>query len=262
MVYEEVSLMFNPTTIERIFNAEIETEPFNHIVIDDFFKEDFASGLELEFPDYEDSRLYRYDNPIEVKRAMNLWDKFPKLTYNAFWFLCSPQFSDLLSKKTGSDVYADYGLNGGGWHMHGNKGKLNIHQDYSLHPKIPFERKLNIIIYLSKDWNPEWGGGLEFWSHDADKNKAKEMVKRIDVKFNRAVIFDTTQNSWHGLPGAINCPDNVYRKSLAVYYVQKPNEDTIQNRSKAWYMPTEEQKNDQSVLDFIEVRKQTLPGAV
>ena len=40
--------MFNPTTIERIFNAEIETEPFNHIVIDDFFKEDFASGLELE----------------------------------------------------------------------------------------------------------------------------------------------------------------------------------------------------------------------
>ena len=254
--------MFNPTTIERIFNAEIETEPFNHIVIDDFFTEDFATGLELEFPDYEDSRLYRYDNPIEVKRAMNLWDKFPKLTYNAFWFLCSPQFSDLLSKKIGSDVYADYGLNGGGWHMHGNKGKLNIHQDYSIHPKIPFERKLNIIIYLSKDWNPEWGGGLEFWSHDAEKNKAKEMVKRIDVKFNRAVIFDTTQNSWHGLPGTINCPDNVYRKSLAVYYVQKPNEETMQNRSKAWYMPTEEQQNDQSVLDFIEVRKQTLPGAV
>jgi hypothetical protein len=262
MVYEEVSLMFNPTTIERIFNAEIETEPFNHIVIDDFFTEDFATGLELEFPDYEDSRLYRYDNPIEVKRAMNLWDKFPKLTYNAFWFLCSPQFSDLLSKKIGSDVYADYGLNGGGWHMHGNKGKLNIHQDYSIHPKIPFERKLNIIIYLSKDWNPEWGGGLEFWSHDAEKNKAKEMVKRIDVKFNRAVIFDTTQNSWHGLPGTINCPDDVYRKSLAVYYVQKPNEGTMQNRSKAWYMPTEEQQNDQSVLDFIEVRKQTLPGAV
>jgi len=254
--------MFNPTTIERIFNAEIETEPFNHIVIDNFFTEDFASGLELEFPDYEDSRLYRYDNPIEVKRAMNLWDKFPKLTYNAFWFLCSPQFSELLSKKTGSDVYADYGLNGGGWHMHGNKGKLNIHQDYSLHPKIPFERKLNIIIYLSKDWNPEWGGGLEFWSHDAEKNKAKEMVKKIDVKFNRAVIFDTTQNSWHGLPGTINCPDDVYRKSLAVYYVQKPNEGTMQNRSKAWYMPTEEQQNDQSVLDFIELRKQTLPGAV
>jgi UDPglucose 6-dehydrogenase len=52
MVYEEVSLMFNPTTIERIFNAEMQTEPFNHIVIDDFFTDNFASGLELEFPDY------------------------------------------------------------------------------------------------------------------------------------------------------------------------------------------------------------------
>lgn len=253
--------MFNKDTIDRMMDTPIETEPFNHFVIDDFFNEQFAEAASREFPGAEDPRWYRYNNPLEDKFAMNSWDKFPKLTYNALWFLCSQNFSDILSRKIGSRVYADYGLNGGGWHMHGNKGKLNIHQDYSIHPKLPFERKLNIIIYLSKDWNPEWGGGLQFWSHDEENNKPKEMVKKIDVKFNRAVIFDTTQNSWHGLPENINCPDNEYRKSLAVYYLQEPNENTIQMRSKAWYAPYKEQESDPSILEFIEKRKQQTPGA-
>lgn len=250
--------MFNPNTLDKVLSTPIETEPFNHIVIDDFFNESFANALAEEFPDYNDDRWYRYDNPIEVKRTMNFWDRFPKLTYNAFWFLCSQNFSDILSRKIGKQLYADYGLNGGGWHMHGNNGKLNIHQDYSIHPKIPLQRKLNIIIYLSKDWNPEWGGGLEFWSHDSEKNRAKEMVKRIDVKFNRAVIFDTTQNSWHGLPEKLTCPDGVYRKSLAIYYLQEPDE-SVEMRSKAWYAPYKEQENDQSILEFIEKRKHATP---
>ena len=52
------------------------------------------------------------------------------------------------------------GLNGGGWHIHANGGKLNPHLDYSMYPKLPYQRKLNIIVYLQPNWEESWGGGI------------------------------------------------------------------------------------------------------
>ena len=113
-------------------------------------------------------------------------------------------------------LFADSGLNGGGWHIHKQGGKLNTHLDYSLHPKLKLERKLNLIVYLNPDWNAEWGGALGFWGNESS-SKPGELVKEIPPKFNRAVIFDTTVNSWHGLPDPLRCPEGQSRKSLAVY---------------------------------------------
>ena len=33
--------------------------------------------------------------------------------------------------------------------MHGTGGNLNVHKDYSVHPKLGLRRKLN-LIYISK----------------------------------------------------------------------------------------------------------------
>jgi len=68
------------------------------------------------------------------------------------------------------------------------------------------------------------------------------------------VIFDTTQNSWHGFPKVIDCPENVFRKSIAVYYVMTP-EYGAETRTRALYAPTKEQENDPNVLRLIELRK-------
>lgn len=246
--------MISFDSILEIEESDICTEPFNHIVIDDFFSEPFAEKLAEQFPSYENDLWYKYDSPLEVKRAMNSWDKFPAETFQAFWILCQPKFAYLLSRKFNTQLHADVGLNGGGWHMHGHGGKLNIHQDYSIHPKMNMQRKLNIIIYLSPEWDWTWNGGLEFWSHDEKENRPKELVKTIDVRFNRAVIFDTTQNSWHGFPQPIMCPEGTYRKSIAVYYVKNP--DVGANpRTRALYAPTKDQENDPNVLRLIEMRK-------
>ena len=63
------------------------------------------------------------------------------------------------------------------------------------------------------------GGGLEFWSHDEENNRPLEKVKVVEPVFNRAVLFDTTQNSWHGFPQPITFPEGKMRKSFAVYYM-------------------------------------------
>ena len=231
--------------------------PFRHVVIDDFFTPSIASLLFDEFPDYNsDVWNAHYNNPLENKKACDHWTKFPPTTYRVFNYLCSDDFKHRMEFLTESpEVFPDIGLHGGGWHAHARGGKLNIHLDYSIHPKLKLERHYNLILYLTPNWNPDWGGGLELWSHDPETNSPKECVTTVENKFNRAVIFDTTQNSWHGLPENLNCPDNEIRRSLAMYYVTEPAKDASP-RPRAKYAPYGDQGNDPEILKFIEKRQQ------
>jgi hypothetical protein len=233
----------------------LSNKPFNHIVIDDFFLPEVAEQLVKEFPAY-DSAVWNahYNNPIENKKACNHWDKFPKTTYQVFHYLCGFDFENTVADITGSmDAQADIGLHGGGWHAHAKSGKLNIHLDYSIHPKLQLERHYNLIVYITPNWNPEWGGGLELWSHDADTGRARECVHTVENKFNRAVLFDTTQNSWHGLPADLTCPEGIARQSMAVYYVTEPQAQA-DTRSRALFVPHGEQANDPDILELIKLR--------
>ena len=150
-------------------------------------------------------------------------------------------------------MYPDYGLHGGGWHMHGTGGNLNVHKDYSVHPKLGLRRKLNLIVYLSENWNPDWGGAIEFWSHNEQNNRPLALEKSIDCMYNRAVLFDTTQNSWHGLPTPLTCPKGKYRKSIAMYYLTDADGDE-EVRQRALFAPRKEQENDPNVLELIKER--------
>jgi len=229
-------------------------DPFYHHVIDNFFDRDTALSISSEFFDFDDPRWFFYNNPLEKKKTMNHWVQFPAESYKQFSYLCSEKFINYLSKITEvKNLYPDVGLHGGGWHLHGRGQKLNVHKDYSIHPKLKLQRRLNLIIYMTPDWNPDWGGGLEFWSHNPETNRPLECRKRIDCIFNRAVIFDTTQNSWHGLPNPIDCPENVYRKSLAVYYLTDPPIN-CDPRQRALYAPTEDQINNSEIELLIKER--------
>lgn len=156
-------------------------------------------------------------------------------------------------------LYCDSGLNGGGWHIHSRGGKLNTHLDYSLHPKLGLQRKLNIIVYLNSEWQSEWGGHLGLWDNKS-ADEPGDLIKEIEPKFNRAAIFDTTFNSWHGLPKPLNCPECQFRKSLAVYYLTKPPID-VDNRGKALFTPTAEQQNDKEVLELIKKRSSVVTAS-
>jgi hypothetical protein len=229
--------------------------PFPHVVIDDFFHLDFLKKIVEEFPPYDSGAwTAEYNNPVEIKKTCNHWDKFPKHIYQSFTYFCTEEFTELVSYFFSiKNLVPDYGLHGGGMHSHKRGGKLNIHKDYSIHPKINKMRNLNLIIYITPNWKEEWNGGLELWSHDEATNKPKELVKTIDNVFNRAVIFDTTKNSWHGLPNDLNCPENVSRNSLAMYYVSEIN-DLAENRNKALFVPNSNQIGDKQIEEFCKKR--------
>lgn len=223
----------------NVDNIIYDNDPFDHWIIDNFLPIEEAKTLSKEFIDYNSSEdLVHYNDWIAEKKACNNWNRFPPLTYKTFYNLLSSKFSDMLTKITGCNpLYPDVGLHGGGWHMHVSGGKVAVHLDYSKHPKLNLQRKLNLIIYLEEDYDPKWGGSLEFWSNDGEKKSPSKKIKSIEPLFNRAIIFDTTQNSWHGFPDPISCPEGKMRKSIAVYYLTDLT-STAEDRYKAFYMKT------------------------
>jgi hypothetical protein len=242
-------------------NQYLAAKPFHHCVIDDFFLPDVAAQLSKDFPDYDAPVWRSYNNAIENKHLINHWDQFPAATYSVMRWLSTPAFLDRLGELTNiADLNPDPGLSGGGWHAHSNQGKLNVHLDYSLHPKLQMERRLNLIVYLTPGWRPEWGGALELWSNDPEKQQPKERIQALDCLFNRAVLFDTTQNSWHGLPEQLRCPDGVIRRSLAAYYLTPPRPGASE-RGKALFAPHGKQADDPAVLELIRQRSNVATAA-
>lgn len=232
---------------------EFYNEPYTHYVIDNFVDDEIAHKLSDEFMKFESLSWFTYDSAIEVKKTCNNWFCFPPETYKFFQYLNSPAFVASLSHLTGIDLIPDHGMHGAGWHIQPSGGKLNVHLDYSIHPKLHLERRINFIYYLTPGWDTSWGGNLEMWSHDAETNQPKELIKTVENKFNRAVLFDTAQNSWHGFSQAITCPTDKHRKSIAMYYLCEPSTGAAQ-RNRALFAPTNEQKNDDEIKKLIEQR--------
>jgi len=246
----------NPSiSFDELVSEFSAAEPFPHVVIDNFLTDEASDAIVAEFPDFDGSAWNEYNNAIEVKKSCNHWDRFPPATYKLFSYLNSPGFVSEMSKLANVPLYPDSGLHGGGWHTHGVGGKLNMHLDYAIHPKTGLERQLNLIIYAQPAWREDWGGSLGLWAHDEEKKAPGALIKEVPCLFNRAVIFSTSGNAWHGLPEPVSCPPDKPRNSLAVYYLRDPRE-TTPRRGRAQFAPYGEQASDPSVLELIKLRGQ------
>lgn len=226
--------------------------PFPHCVVDDFLPADVANQIAEEFPKPSSDVWFRYDNEIEKKLTCNDWGKFPPSIYSTFqaYVEPSPFLIYLRNSVNNDELIADYGLHGGGMHCHPNGGKLNPHLDYAIHPKTLQQRKVNLIYYVTPGWQESWGGHLGLWEND--NGQPGRLATEILPKFNRAVLFDTT-NAWHGLSREVKCPEGMSRNSLAIYYTIPP-EEGVEDRRRALFAPTEEQKNSAKILQFCKDR--------
>ena len=196
---------------EKYTNAD----PFPHIVIDNLFNENVLNAIIDEFPKNLDEIGNNFNNKVEKKLSLNKSVLLSHSTNNFLNFLNSQIFLDFLQKLTSikEKLVPDPYLLGGGLHELRKNGYLNIHADFNLHPSMKLDRRLNILIYLNKNWQENYGGSLQLWDKDM-----KECVQKILPEYNRMVIFSTTDFSYHGNPDKVSCPDNLSRKSVAMYY--------------------------------------------
>lgn len=224
--------------------------PFPHVIIDNMFRDDIVSSLLKEFGDpTKDSLWTRYWNPIEKKYALNDFTNRPT-TASVFEFLQTEEFvkkiADIISiPLLQNDPY----LHGAGLHYHPRGGKLDMHLDYSVHPISGLERRVNLIVYLNETWEESWGGELELWN-----SEFTHCVKKILPTRNRAILFQTSDISYHGIPHPIMCPDTTGRRSLALYYMSPPTEQNEQ-RLKAVFRPLPNTNVSDEMRKLYEIRK-------
>ena len=192
-----------------------ENRPFPNIVIEGLFNEEVLDSVLEEFPDLSWSHgKIEYDNEHELKLASRGEEHFGPQTKLFLHFLNSKPFIDFLEELTGIDgLVPDPHFLGGGYHELKHGGFLNVHADFNRHRKMRLDRRVNLIIYLNKGWAEENGGQLELWD-----GEMKKCHKTVLPEYNTAVVFSTTDFSYHGNPTPVNRPDGGSRKSLALYY--------------------------------------------
>lgn len=192
-----------------------QNQPYPHIALENFLEPWAAERALSQFPAVGDAGWIHYVHVNEKKHGLNKMELLPPAVQDVIRELNSPRFVAYLSQLTGiPNLLADDSLEGGGLHQSKRNGFLNVHADFTVHPhKRNWRRRVNLLIYLNHDWKPDYRGDLELWDR-----QMKGVVQKIAPIFNRCVVFNTDEDSYHGLPDPILCPEDQTRKSIALYY--------------------------------------------
>ncbi|MBV8882427.1 MAG: 2OG-Fe(II) oxygenase [Chroococcidiopsidaceae cyanobacterium CP_BM_RX_35] len=202
--------------------AYAQAEPFPHVVIDNFLPESILDDVLQEFPKVNSVDWKKFDNSAEKKLAFERDHQVGDNTRLLLYLLNSSTFMDFLENLTGiSGLVPDPHFVGGGLHQIERGGYLKIHADFNRHSRLNLDRRLNLLLYLNKNWQEEYGGHLELWNKDMTECEAKVLPV-----FNRCVVFNTDDYSYHGHPQPLTCPTGQTRKSLALYYYTNGRPDS------------------------------------
>jgi hypothetical protein len=196
-------------------------QPYHHICIDDFLPQDVIDHVIEDMkllPDAVDSYSRAQEN---LKSSYNP-DRLPDFTRHLFHSFNSRHFIFFLEEMTGiKGLIPDPYFVGAGIHKTLNGGHLDIHADFNVHKAMKLERRLNVLIYLNKDWQKDWGGNFEIWDNDMTHQMAS-----FEPTYNRMVCFSTGSDTFHGNPEPVNHPDGDPRISIALYYYTATWDDT------------------------------------
>ena len=223
------------TLVHELINATLDCDllarefatasPFKHIVIDNFLTESFAAQLLAEFPAFERGNSVGDDGTPSNKSVLENITAIGPAYRKLDALIQSPEFLAKIERITGIlELLYDPFYLGGGTHENRASQGLQAHIDFNFHPSERWHRRLNLLIYLNHGWNPNWGGNLELY---LDPYADRHPRLRIAPSFNRCVIFETSEHSWHGFD-RMNAPDGVSRKSIALYFYtkQRPASET------------------------------------
>ena len=203
-------------------DAYVGADPFPHSVFDNFIDSGVTDAVLDGFPspkaDINWRQLMATGSDGEKvqfnKQGMPHLFKIPAIARQLIWEFNSSKFIRCLEKLTGiENLIPDPSLRGGGLHQILPGGLLGVHADFTHHVDYDLQRRVNLLLYLNKDWQDEYEGHLELWSRDASS-----CVKRLRPLAGRCVIFNTDADSFHGHPRALQCPEDMSRKSIAIYY--------------------------------------------
>jgi len=250
-----VSLSRDGKSEKAMRRAFASARPFPHLVLDRFLSPEAARAAGRSFipphAPHEASAAVPwcvYDNPLERKLTCSDAACFPQPLRRVLDAVTNASFVTLLRRITGvQDLQHDPHLHGAGLHFYPTGGGLGAHLDYSVHPITGKRRCLNLIVFLTERWEEGWGGNLHLYASDDEESGVREPAAQVIApRFNRAVLFEASDTSWHAVQGPIACPLGAGRQSIAVYYTSA-RRGTVVPRARALFtvLPSEDRSSSE-----------------
>ncbi len=209
--------VINNINIDELKYLYANARPFPHVIVDNFFPEDYAKNLEIECRNINPNINVSNNFTQKNKNTLNNWALMPDLVSQTCNFFNSGNFLDFIEHITTIEgLISDPFLEGGGLHQTKTGGYLKMHTDFNWNKKLGLNRRINVLFYLNSEYKPQWGGKLYLSERPSNEN-IQDMTS-IEPIFNRLVIFNTNDTTFHGHPLPLNFPIDYPRTSLAYYY--------------------------------------------
>ena len=206
----------NPIDTNELAQRFRSASPFPFFCQPDFLRPEFAREVCRSYPSYAEAReLGREFGALNERLKVQITERerMPAPTARLAEVLSSQPFLDVLSEITGIPrLLADPQLRGGGMHLVGPGGRLDVHVDFNVQRDTQWHRRLNILVFLNERWEEDWGGRLELWDPDVTRCEQSQMPL-----LNTCLVFQTSEQSFHGVQ-PVTCPEGVTRQSFAAYY--------------------------------------------
>ena len=208
--------------VDRYREAFLHADPFKHVMIENFFEPAFAERLLADFPSF-DTRLAKNEMGKVGGKAVQMNIRTISPVYEELYAVIGGRpFLDFVSRLSAiPDLILDPKMYGGGTHDNQYGQELDPHVDFNYDEGRQLHRRLNLIVYMNKEWRTEWGGALEI--HSNPRDPYTNQIRAYDPLFNRCVMFETNEYSWHGFP-KIDLPEDkrhLSRKSISIYLYTK-----------------------------------------
>ncbi|HVS76702.1 MAG TPA: 2OG-Fe(II) oxygenase, partial [Steroidobacteraceae bacterium] len=167
------------------------------------------------------ARWKEYDNADERKQVCSDPTAFGPTAEILLYAMNSAPFLRFLESLTGiRGLIPDPHLHAAGYMKVEPGGFLGLHYDFATQRELKLDRRINVLLYLNRDWQPEWGGQLELHSNSTPGSPSRRLLE-IEPLFNRMVIFNTP-HALHGHTRPIACPAGRARLCLSWYYYTAP----------------------------------------
>jgi hypothetical protein len=226
-------------------------EPFRHAVADGLLDASVLRRVAAGFPQPASPLWFGYDSPLEKKLCCNRIDHLSSFVGGFVNRLNTSDVAAAVGRLFGIEgLVVDPSLHGGGLHMIEPGGKLDIHLDFSDHPKLPLTRRVNMILYLNEFWQDAWRGHLELWDPALTR-----CVVRIAPRFNRLVLFEVHDQAYHGHPEPLASPSGTCRQSIALYFLT-PRHRAEPERPRAHFVRVPNDPDD--ALDTLRRQRASL----
>jgi hypothetical protein len=206
----------------------LSAKPFPHIAIDNFLKPGCAEKLYADAADPDPK--YKIKDPVFSKNRFQYphYKVFSENYKELSEDVQSERFAKIISYITDADIFFDPDFHGGGLHIGTKNAHLDMHADFNYHPKHQnWYRYLNLLLYLNKDWKPEYGGSLKL--EDARTGEKTE----VEPLLNRLAIMHCREYTLHGYD-TTHFPEGKYRTSVAIYGYTLHDKPIEKPRTTIW----------------------------